>query len=97
MHFRWASQDDSHHFNVGVIFSTPVSNTKDQEKKRRIKETRFNLPKDDQPASGIKEKSIMFSKYISNSLEVCPMRRFSMVSQLICCSETYYVSNLLHT
>ncbi|KAJ0182567.1 hypothetical protein K1T71_001936 [Dendrolimus kikuchii] len=74
---RWASQDDSHHFNVGVIFSTPVSNNKQQENKRRMKETRFNLPKDDQLASGIKDKSAIFSKYISNSLEIFPMRRLS--------------------
>ncbi|XP_049877967.1 serine/threonine-protein kinase greatwall isoform X1 [Pectinophora gossypiella] len=76
---RWASQDDSHHFNVGVIFSTPVSNKKSPETKRTLKETRFNLPKDDAPLSGAKtkEKTIMFSKHISTSLEIFPTRRMS--------------------
>ncbi|KAM3967872.1 serine/threonine-protein kinase greatwall [Aphomia sociella] len=72
---RWVSQNDSHHFNVGVIFSTPVSNNKADAKKRQ-KATRFNLPKDDQP-SGSKEKSLLFSKHISTSLEILPMRRTS--------------------
>ncbi|KAG6457714.1 hypothetical protein O3G_MSEX010447 [Manduca sexta] len=74
---RWVSQNDSHHFNVGVIFSTPVSNNKSQESKKRLKETRFNLPKDDVPVSSIQEKSIVFSKHISNSLEIFPTRRLS--------------------
>ncbi|XP_026731366.1 serine/threonine-protein kinase greatwall-like isoform X1 [Trichoplusia ni] len=71
---RWVSQNDSHHFNVGVIFSTPVSNKSPETKK---KETRFNLPKDDQPASGIKDKTFMFGKHISTSLEIFPTRRLS--------------------
>ncbi|CAH0405421.1 unnamed protein product [Chilo suppressalis] len=77
---RWASIDDSHHFNVGVIFSTPVSNSKSPGAKKRLKETRFNLPKDDQKPdiiSNIKEKSIVFSKHISTSLEIFPARRMS--------------------
>ncbi|KAL0851225.1 hypothetical protein ABMA28_007069 [Loxostege sticticalis] len=74
---RWASQEDTHHFNVGVIFSTPVSNNKSPGAKKRHKATRFNLPKEDQPASGAKEKSIMFSKHISTSLEIFPTRRMS--------------------
>ncbi|XP_053610450.1 serine/threonine-protein kinase greatwall isoform X2 [Plodia interpunctella] len=72
---RWVSQNDSHHFNVGVIFSTPVSNNKADAKKRH-KSTRFNLPKDEQP-SNAKEKSIVFSKHISTSLEIFPTRRSS--------------------
>lgn len=76
---RWVSQNDSHHFNVGVIFSTPVSNNKNQGTKKMLKETRFNLPKDDQPASGVKEKSFTFSKHISTSLEIFPSRRLSRV------------------
>ncbi|XP_075971918.1 serine/threonine-protein kinase greatwall isoform X1 [Anticarsia gemmatalis] len=72
---RWVSQNDSHHFNVGVIFSTPVSNAKSPETKK--KETRFNLPKDDQLASGSKEKTFMFGKHISTSLEIFPSRRLS--------------------
>lgn len=76
---RWASQNDSHHFNVGVIFSTPVSNNKCQETKKRLKETRFVLPKNDQPASGFKEKSFNFSKHVSTSLEIFPTRRLSKV------------------
>ncbi|XP_063821161.1 serine/threonine-protein kinase greatwall isoform X2 [Ostrinia nubilalis] len=74
---RWASQDDSHHFNVGVIFSTPVSNDKSPSAKKMHKATRFNLPKDDQPASGAKDKNIVFSKHISTSLEIFPSRRMS--------------------
>ncbi|XP_013191281.2 serine/threonine-protein kinase greatwall isoform X2 [Amyelois transitella] len=68
---RWVSQNDSHHFNAGVIFSTPVSNNKSDAKKRH-KSTRFNLPKDEQPLT---EKSIMFSKHKSTSLEIFPTRR----------------------
>ncbi|KAI5640525.1 protein kinase domain-containing protein [Phthorimaea operculella] len=73
---RWASQDDSHHFNVGVIFSTPVSNKKSEDAKKLLKATRFNLPKDEAPLSGAKpkEKTIMFSKHISTSLEIFPTR-----------------------
>ncbi|KAI8438424.1 hypothetical protein MSG28_010950 [Choristoneura fumiferana] len=74
---RWASQNDSHHFNVGVIFSTPVSNSKSPDTKKKQKETRFNLPKDDQPISGTKDKVIVFSKHISTSLEIFPTRRVS--------------------
>ncbi|XP_063548641.1 serine/threonine-protein kinase greatwall isoform X2 [Cydia strobilella] len=74
---RWVSQNDSHHFNVGVIFSTPVSNAKSPDGKKKQKATRFNLPKDDQPMSGTKEKAIVFSKYISTSLEIFPTRRMS--------------------
>ncbi|CAB3240565.1 unnamed protein product [Arctia plantaginis] len=74
---RWVSQNDSHHFNVGVIFSTPVSNSNGSETKKTLKETRFNLPKDDQPASGTKEKMFMFGKHISTSLEIFPSRRLS--------------------
>lgn len=81
--YRWASQEDTHHFNVGVIFSTPVSNNKSPGAKKRHKATRFNLPKEDQPASGAKEKSIMFSKHISTSLEIFPTRRMSKVS-IVC-------------
>ncbi|XP_048489356.1 serine/threonine-protein kinase greatwall [Plutella xylostella] len=73
---RWASQNDSHHFNVGVIFSTPVSNSKSKESKR-LKETRFNLPKDDSVLSSVAEKSMVFSKHISTSLEIFPTRRLS--------------------
>lgn len=43
-----------------------------------LKETRFNLPKDDQSASGVKEKSLNFSKHISTSLEIFPSRRMSI-------------------
>lgn len=71
---RWVSQNDSHHFNVGVIFSTPVSNKSPETKK---KETRFNLPKEDHPPSGTKEKTIMFGKHVSTSLEIFPTRRLS--------------------
>lgn len=74
---RWVSQNDSHHFNVGVIFSTPVSNAKSPDGKKKQKATRFNLPKDDQPMSGTKEKAIVFSKHISTSLEIFPTRRMS--------------------
>lgn len=93
-YFRWASQDDSHHFNVGVIFSTPVSNNKSPETKKRHKATRFNLPKEEQPASGTKEKAIMFSKHISTSLEVFPSRRISKVLIFtitnVCLRQTMY-------
>ncbi|XP_063616725.1 serine/threonine-protein kinase greatwall isoform X2 [Cydia splendana] len=74
---RWVSQNDSHHFNVGVIFSTPVSNAKSPDGKKKQKATRFNLPKDDHPMSGTKEKAIVFSKHISTSLEIFPTRRMS--------------------
>lgn len=74
------SQNDSHHFNVGVIFSTPVSNTNGSETKKAQKETRFNLPKDDLSVSGTKEKMFMFGKHISTSLEIFPSRRLSKVS-----------------
>ncbi|CAG9796654.1 unnamed protein product [Diatraea saccharalis] len=77
---RWASQDDSHHFNVGVIFSTPVSNSKSPGAKKRLKETRFNLPKDEKQLdilSSIKEQNVVFSKHISTSLEIFPTRRMS--------------------
>ncbi|XP_047985689.1 serine/threonine-protein kinase greatwall isoform X2 [Leguminivora glycinivorella] len=74
---RWASQNDSYNFNVGVIFSTPVANEQSPDGKKKQKATRFNLPKDDQPMSGIKEKSIVFSKHISTSLEIFPTRRMS--------------------
>ncbi|XP_063395071.1 serine/threonine-protein kinase greatwall isoform X2 [Cydia fagiglandana] len=74
---RWVSQNDSHHFNVGVIFSTPVSNTKSPDGKKKQKATRFNLPKDDHSMSGTKEKAIIFSKHISTSLEIFPTRRMS--------------------
>ncbi|CAH0724814.1 unnamed protein product, partial [Brenthis ino] len=70
---RWVSQNDSHHFNVGVIFSTPVSNKSPELKK---KATRFNLPFDD-TISSCKEKSITFGKHISTSLEIFPTRRMS--------------------
>ncbi|CAK1601958.1 unnamed protein product [Parnassius mnemosyne] len=73
---RWASQDDSHHFNVGVIFSTPVSNNKSPGCKKRQKATRFNLPIDES-LSGTKEKSFTFSKHVSTSLEIFPTRRLS--------------------
>ncbi|XP_031769043.1 serine/threonine-protein kinase greatwall isoform X1 [Galleria mellonella] len=73
---RWVSQDDSYHFNVGVIFSTPVSNNKEETKKRE-KATRFNLPKDDQSIPDTNKKSIIFSKHISTSLEIFPMRGLS--------------------
>ncbi|CAK1539942.1 unnamed protein product [Leptosia nina] len=74
---RWVSQNDSHHFNVGVIFSTPVSNSKNNLKKKE-KATRFNLPIEE-PASGSKDKdkSILFGKHISTSLEIFPTRRLS--------------------
>ncbi|XP_039755017.1 serine/threonine-protein kinase greatwall [Pararge aegeria] len=70
---RWVSQNDSHHFNVGVIFSTPVTNKSPEAKK---KATRFNLPLDDTILS-IKEKSATFGKHISTSLEIFPTRRLS--------------------
>ncbi|XP_045780977.1 serine/threonine-protein kinase greatwall isoform X1 [Maniola jurtina] len=70
---RWASQNDSHHFNVGVIFSTPVSNKSPDTKK---KATRFNLPLDDTVLSS-KDKSATFGKHISTSLEIFPTRRLS--------------------
>ncbi|XP_038207644.1 serine/threonine-protein kinase greatwall isoform X2 [Zerene cesonia] len=73
---RWVSQNDSHHFNVGVIFSTPVSNSKSPNMKKRQKATRFNLPIEE-PVSGTKEKSITFGKHISTSLEIFPTRRLS--------------------
>ncbi|CAH2050329.1 unnamed protein product, partial [Iphiclides podalirius] len=73
---RWASQDDSHHFNVGVIFSTPVSNSKSPGSKKRQKATRFNIPIDE-PLSGTKEKSFTFSKHVSTSLEIFSTRRLS--------------------
>ncbi|CAG4965015.1 unnamed protein product [Colias eurytheme] len=73
---RWVSQNDSHHFNVGVIFSTPVSNSKSPNMKKRHKATRFNLPIEE-PLSGTKEKSITFGKHISTSLEIFPTRRLS--------------------
>ncbi|XP_068626577.1 serine/threonine-protein kinase greatwall isoform X2 [Battus philenor] len=73
---RWVSQNDSHHFNVGVIFSTPVSNSKSQGCKKQQKATRFNLPVDE-PLSSNKEKSFTFSKHVSTSLEILPMRRLS--------------------
>lgn len=73
----WVSQNDSHHFNVGVIFSTPVLNKSPETKK---KETRFNLPKDEQPLSSTKEtKTFMFGKHVSTSLEIFPTRRLSKV------------------
>lgn len=78
-HYRWVSQNDSHHFNVGVIFSTPVSNSKSPDSKKKQKETRFNLPKDDQSISSTKDKAIVFSKHISTSLEIFPTRRLSKV------------------
>ncbi|XP_041975441.1 serine/threonine-protein kinase greatwall isoform X2 [Aricia agestis] len=71
---RWASQNDSHHFNVGVIFSTPVSANKTMETKKKA--TRFNLPVDES-LSSVKEKSFTFGKHISTSLEIFPMRRLS--------------------
>ncbi|XP_037866974.1 serine/threonine-protein kinase greatwall isoform X1 [Bombyx mori] len=74
---RWASQNDSHHFNVGVIFSTPVSNNKSEATKKRTKETRFNLPKDDLVDSLDTKKCVVFGKHISNSLEMFPVRRLS--------------------
>lgn len=74
---RWVSQNDSHHFNVGVIFSTPVPKSKSPESKKSQKETRFILPKDDSCASGTKQKAIMFGKHISTSLEIFPSRRLS--------------------
>ncbi|VVD01336.1 unnamed protein product [Leptidea sinapis] len=52
---RWVSQNDSHHFNVGVIFSTPVSNSKAHTMQKRQKETRFNLPLEDSTSS-VKDK-----------------------------------------
>ncbi|XP_047527130.1 serine/threonine-protein kinase greatwall isoform X1 [Vanessa atalanta] len=70
---RWVSQNDSHHFNVGVIFSTPVANKSPETKK---KATRFNLPVDETNTS-IKEKSFTFGKHISTSLEIFPTRRLS--------------------
>ncbi|XP_034837908.1 serine/threonine-protein kinase greatwall isoform X2 [Maniola hyperantus] len=70
---RWASQNDSHQLNVGVIFSTPVSNKSPETKK---KATRFNLPLDDTILSS-KEKSATFGKHISTSLEIFPTRRLS--------------------
>lgn len=76
---RWASQNDSHHFNVGVIFSTPVSNNKSEATKKRTKETRFNLPKDDLVDSLDTKKCVVFGKHISNSLEMFPVRRLSKV------------------
>ncbi|CAG4978992.1 unnamed protein product [Parnassius apollo] len=75
---RWVSQDDSHHFNVGVIFSTPVSNNKSPGSKKQQKATRFNLPIDES-LSGTKEKSFTFSKHVSTSLEIFPTRRLSKV------------------
>ncbi|XP_047526228.1 serine/threonine-protein kinase greatwall isoform X3 [Pieris napi] len=71
---RWVSQNDSHHFNVGVIFSTPVSNSKNKEKKEKA--TRFNLPTDD-TSSETKDQSMTFGKHISTSLEIFPTRRLS--------------------
>ncbi|XP_050666259.1 serine/threonine-protein kinase greatwall isoform X6 [Leptidea sinapis] len=73
---RWVSQNDSHHFNVGVIFSTPVSNSKAHTMQKRQKETRFNLPLEDSTSS-VKDKSLIFGKHISNSLEIFPVRRMS--------------------
>ncbi|XP_072944126.1 serine/threonine-protein kinase greatwall isoform X2 [Epargyreus clarus] len=73
---RWVSQNDSHHFNVGVIFSTPVSNSKSPGAKKRHKATRFNLPLDD-PGTNTEDKSISFSKHVSTSLEIFPTRRMS--------------------
>ncbi|XP_023945661.1 serine/threonine-protein kinase greatwall isoform X1 [Bicyclus anynana] len=70
---RWVSQNDSHHFNVGVIFSTPVSNKSPETKK---KATRFNIPLDDTVLSN-KERSATFGKHISTSLEIFPTRRLS--------------------
>ncbi|XP_050347820.1 serine/threonine-protein kinase greatwall isoform X2 [Nymphalis io] len=75
---RWVSQNDSHHFNVGVIFSTPnkliANNNKSPETKKKA--TRFNLPVDETNSS-IKEKSFTFGKHISTSLEIFPTRRLS--------------------
>ncbi|XP_045527797.1 serine/threonine-protein kinase greatwall isoform X2 [Pieris brassicae] len=71
---RWVSQNDSHHFNVGVIFSTPVSNSKNKEKKEKA--TRFNLPTEE-PTSETKDQSLAFGKHISTSLEIFPTRRLS--------------------
>ncbi|CAF4791634.1 unnamed protein product [Pieris macdunnoughi] len=71
---RWVSQNDSHHFNVGVIFSTPVSNSKNKEKKEKA--TRFNLPTED-TSSETKDQSMTFGKHISTSLEIFPTRRLS--------------------
>ncbi|KPJ16709.1 Serine/threonine-protein kinase greatwall [Papilio machaon] len=73
---RWVSQDDCHHYNVGVIFSTPVSNSKMPDRKKMQKATRFNLPTDE-PMSGTKDKSFTFSKHVSTSLEIFPLRRLS--------------------
>ncbi|KAJ8735520.1 hypothetical protein PYW07_007140 [Mythimna separata] len=63
---RWVSQNDSHHFNVGVLFSTPVPNKSSDTKK---KETRFNLPKDDQHPSGTKGNKFGISTHVTTSLE----------------------------
>ncbi|CAG9581342.1 unnamed protein product [Danaus chrysippus] len=71
---RWVSQNDSHHFNVGVIFSTPVSKNKSPETKKKA--TRFNLPFND-TVSSEKERSFTFGKHISTSLEIFPTRRLS--------------------
>lgn len=73
---RWASQDDSYRFNVGLMFSTPVIANRSPEKKAQ-KATRFNLPKDSTGLLDSKEKCTLFSKHISNSLEVMPSRRLS--------------------
>ncbi|XP_045488178.1 serine/threonine-protein kinase greatwall isoform X2 [Pieris rapae] len=71
---RWVSQNDSHHFNVGVIFSTPVSNSKNKEKKEKA--TRFNLPTEESTLE-TKDHSLTFGKHISTSLEIFPTRRLS--------------------
>ncbi|CAH2102602.1 unnamed protein product [Euphydryas editha] len=71
---RWASQNDSHHYNVGVIFSTPVPNDKSPEAIKKA--TRFNLPVDETNSS-CKEKTFTFGKHISSSLEIFPTRRLS--------------------
>ncbi|GBP39792.1 hypothetical protein EVAR_88292_1 [Eumeta japonica] len=76
---RWASQNDSHHFNVGVIFSTPMTRYQSSEIKSRQKATRFNLPKDDSNVSTNKGK-YNFSKHISTSLEIIPTRKFNTCS-----------------
>ncbi|XP_013135136.1 PREDICTED: serine/threonine-protein kinase greatwall isoform X2 [Papilio polytes] len=73
---RWVSQDDCHHYNVGVIFSTPVSNSKMPDRKKMQKATRFNLPTEE-PMSSSKDKSFTFSKHVSTSLEIFPLRRLS--------------------
>lgn len=69
---RWASHNDSHHFNVGVIFSTPVASVKSPDATKTLKSTRFKLPPKEDLSYITHSKEKIFCK--ASSLGSYPMK-----------------------